>query len=167
MKIFGERPTPSEDFIVLPMGNGDMTIRARASADPAQFTKVVPEPTPPTVMRPGGVKSVDITDRDYLKLLGDRNALYGSWVILESLKATEGLEWETVKEGDPTTWSNVEQELKEAFGFQGFNRIIDLINQVNLIDDQKIHEAKARFLASKGVEPKTNLSSPNTEQNST
>jgi len=166
MKLFGERPTPTEDCIILPMGNGFVCLRARASADPAKFEKVCPEPEPPAITKPGGAKSVDLNDRGYLKLLADRNKLYFSWVILESLKPTQGLEWETVKEGDPTTWSNVEKELLEAFGQQGFARIVDLVNEVNLVTDDKLKEAKARFLALPG-EDQERLSFLNTALKST
>ena len=72
-----------------------------------------------------------------------------NYMCLQSLSATDGLTWDTVEFDKPETWANWEKELQEV-GFTTFdiNRVIGGIYEANGLDDNKVEEARQRFLAS-------------------
>ena len=69
-------------------------------------------------------------------------------MILKSLEATEGLEWETVKMDDPETWLNYEKELKDS-GLSPIEvgRIVGICMSANGLDERKMEAARDAFLA--------------------
>lgn len=156
MKMFGQKVEgPNVEYIVIPRGSGqDHVFKAQAVLDTSAFETLCKPPTPRKVMRPGGAMIDDPDDaiyKDAIKVFGD---LRYSWIIIHSLKATEGLEWETVKFDDPSTWNNWEVELKEA----GFSRTeiqyIQLgVANANALNQDKIDEARNRFLLSVPAAP--------------
>ncbi len=69
-------------------------------------------------------------------------------MILESLKATPNLEWESVNPSDPKTWGGYENELVDAgFSIPEISRVIDCVFDANGLNQKKIDEATKRFLA--------------------
>lgn len=151
MKMFGQKVEgPNVEYIVIPRGNGnDIVFKAQAVLDPAPFEAACKPPQPGKKMLPGGVIKEDHDDpiyKDAVKVYGD---LRYSWIVIQSLKATEGLEWETVNYDDPSTWNNWEVELKAA----GFTRteiqyVMLGVANANALNQDKIDEARARFLLS-------------------
>ena len=70
-------------------------------------------------------------------------------MILQSLRATDGLEWETVNYSDPTTWYAYKVELeKSGLTTADTSRIMSLVISANGLDQKKIDEATKAFLAS-------------------
>jgi hypothetical protein len=72
-----------------------------------------------------------------------------AWIMIESLKATENLEWETIQSDKPETWLNFEKELQDS-GLSGIEigRIANGVLEANCLNEDKITEARNRFLAS-------------------
>ena len=71
------------------------------------------------------------------------------WMLLKSLDATEGIEWEKVKVSEPATWDLLEEELKDS----GLNeveimRLYQAMMKVNSLDEEYLEEARERFFAS-------------------
>ena len=154
MKIKGKKITGvNVEVIPIPRGNGaDIILKARAVMDTAPFDKMCPIPTPP-LRKIDGVDVPQLKDRNYLTQVTRHSERRLAWLIITSLEATEGLEWEMVKADDPSSWIRVREELKAA----GFNavevqRIIATVIGVNSLSEVKIEAARERFLLSEQVQ---------------
>lgn len=150
MKLQGrEFKGPNVEIIAIPRSDGDVILKAQCILDWDEFEKVCPEPIAPTILHRGtNVAVPNFEDPGYAKNLQEYRRAQTEWMILKSLQATEGLEWETVNMSDPTTYSNFRSELSKA-GFTTW-QIAQIINGVmiaNGLDERKIEEAKKRFLA--------------------
>jgi hypothetical protein len=149
MKLNGKKlEGPNEVTIVIPRGSGeDIILKARAVLDLDDFEEMCPLPTPPSRRIAGGQDVPNLKDQGYLAALQRRAVMRLNYIVLASLEATEGLEWETVDISDSNTWDNFNTELKDA----GFNpievqRIVAEIIDVNALNEAKIEEARQRFL---------------------
>lgn len=154
--MFGQKVAgPNVEYIVIPRGDkSDVVFKAQAVLDTKPFEEMVKAPKPGKKMLPGGVVREDLDDPVYKDSLEVFANLRYSWIVINSLKATEGLEWETVNFDDPATWNNWETELKEA----GFSRTeiqyVQLgVANANALNQEKIDEARNRFLLSVQPEP--------------
>lgn len=141
---------PKTEILAIPRDDGDIIFTARAVQEIEEFEEILPPPQPPLMVKPGNIQFKNIEDPDFKIALGAWSTQKMNWMILKSLEASEGLEWERVKMDDPETWSEFRVELKES----GFNAveiayIINAALRVNTIDEAKMEEARARFLVSK------------------
>lgn len=138
---------PKEEVLVIPRQDQDIIFKAKAVLDYSDFDQLCPRPTPPIVIKRGGAKVADPTDIDYQKSLDVWATNRTHWMILQSLSATEGLEWETIDLVKPETWGNYEDELRQS-GFSEAEgaRIVNLVISANGLDQSKIDEATQRFL---------------------
>jgi hypothetical protein len=144
---------PKEEVVVIPRQDGDLVFKARAVLDFTDFDKLCPTPEPPEVIKPGGIKAADPEDADYLAKLDEWGTQKSNWMILKSLAATEGLEWETVNMSDPKTWANYQQEMQDSGLSMGeVSRIVSIIMDACGLNQQKIDEATKRFLAGQAKE---------------
>lgn len=138
---------PREDIIVFPREDGDIAFKLRMVMDFEPFDRLYPMPEPPNQMRKGEtVATSNVESPIYLAAINVRQHARVDWIILETLKPTEELTWETVT-SDPATWGNYIKELQEA----GFNppeieRLRIAALQLNGVNDDKMEEAKKRFL---------------------
>ncbi len=150
MKMNGRKLSgPSTEVVVIPKRDGELVFKAQAVLSYEDFYKLCPKPIPPTIVRPGGIKSQNTEDKDYLKAIEAWAANQTSWMILQSLKATPELEWETVDPVQPNTWDNYQKELKAAgLSDPEINRIVMCVIDANGLNNKKIDEATAAFLAS-------------------
>ena len=141
---------PNEVVIIIPRGNDDdIILTAGAVLSYDDFDAIVKEPVPPTIMHKGETVSRPLlTDPEYLKKQNEYHTLRLSWLMLKSLSATKGLEWDTIDLSDPSTWNDYEKELRSA-GFSSIEvgRIIKGCMEANSLDQTKIDEARNRFLA--------------------
>jgi len=149
MKIQGKKiEGANEVIIVIPRGsNADIVLKAQAVLDMDPFDSMCPPPEPPRKTLPGGKEVKNLKDASYLKSLDNHAVKRLNWIVLTSLEATEGIEWEKIDLSDPTTWNNFEEEMKEA-GFSNVevNRIVAACIEVNALNEEKIQEARERFL---------------------
>jgi len=148
-------------------GGEGVLFKAKAVNDLSRFEELCPEPIPRMITRPGEAPVPDIANPQYKERLRKHSEKRLAFMILESLSATEGLEWEAVKLDEPDTWLNYTQELKEAgFSQVEINLIIAGVMRVNSLDEEHIRAARERFLALKTLQV-ADQSSQQEEQDST
>lgn len=145
----------NEEIIVIPRGEKQIVLKARAVNDHAEFDKLVPPPKPSVRIMKGGKRVVNVEDPRYLQALNDYAQKRTDWMMLKSLEATEGLEWEKISMSDPNTWHNFEAELRES-GFSEIEMmmIVRTIQSANNLDEAKLTKAREDFLASLATQPK-------------
>lgn len=168
MKLQGhELDKENIEYAVIPRGDGSTIVfKAKAILDYDIFDRVCPLPKPPTVIRPGGKREEDLTDKTYMQSISRHGERRMHWFVLESLSATDGLTWEKVKKEDPNTWHLYDDELKEAnFTPTEIARIINAVWAVNSLDESKIEVARRNFLLGLQAEQAA-ISGQNTIQDS-
>ena len=151
MKIAGQKiEGPNVETIVIPRGNGEpIVFQARAILDWSEFEKFCPEPKPRFKILKGGKKVKDLDAPSYKAEVEEHSRRRIAWIVLESLSATEDLEWETVDLNDPSTWHLFEDELKSAgFSAVEVHTIIQGALSANCLNERKLTEARESFLAS-------------------
>lgn len=154
MKIKGKTiGAPKPRLCVIERDDEQFVFTLQAVLDYTDFDAVCPKPEPPKVLRPGGDVTENITSPVYLKTLEEYGTQKTYWLIIKSLEATEGLEWEKVNLGDPDTWELYKDELTDCGLTEG--EIVYLINQiynVNSLDEERMKEALDRFTHSQSEE---------------
>ena len=149
MKIHGKDiEKPSEEVIVFPRKNGNIVFKAKPVSNYEDFDKICPLPTPGTIMRPGGGVSQDVENPEYKKKLDEWGTFKTHWMILKSLAATDGLEWDTVDMSVPETYENYLKEL-ESSGITPVevSKLFDIIQTACGLNQEKIDAATKAFLA--------------------
>lgn len=140
--------TPNIEIVVIPRVNGNIVIKAKAVLDYTEHDALNPRPEPRKLTRPGQTPIDELDSPKYQALLNDWGRKKMDWMIIQSLKATEELAWETVNDNDSETWSNYQKELEEAcFTPQEIMRIVDCVLVANGLNQTKIDEATKLFLA--------------------
>lgn len=137
-----------EEVVVFPRITGKIVFKARAVSDYEPFDKLCPQPTPPQIQYAGAAQPIDdVENADFLKKFHEWAELKSHWLVLMSLRATEGLVWDTVNMSDYTTWKNYQTELT-ASGFTPAeqSRIVQIVSRANGLDQSKIDEATESFL---------------------
>lgn len=163
MRLHGEeiRGVNIEE-IIIPRGNGkqDIVLLAQAVLDMDEFDRLV-KPPKPRVSRGRGNKTIEHTDApDYKAAMIEYGRKRLAYMVLKSLEATPGLEWETVDMGNPDTWLGYEDELTKAgFSIAEQNRVTHGVLAANGLDEKKVDEARKRFLASREAEALSDPSS--------
>ena len=167
MKIGGnEVAGPAEEILVLPrLHCEDIVIRARAVMDMDACEALCPAPKPPGKRTKDGWKP-NPKDKTYLERIERQAEQKFAYTIVKSLEPSE-IEWEKVKEDDPSTWLSWRDELADAgLSNTELNRIVVCVMQANALDENKLEEARANFLL--GLEEAEEKSSgQDTEQPST
>lgn len=149
MKIAGKKiEGPNVELIIIPRGESQIVFKAQAVLDFSDFDKLCPAPVAKVKMFPGGKTIQDVESPEYKKELTKYSEKRIAWLYLQSLKSTEGLEWETIDMSNSDTWNNFDSELKSA-GFSAIEimRITSGIMSANSLNETKIEEARNRFLA--------------------
>jgi hypothetical protein len=150
MKINGQTPSKHVEVLVLPRGETSIVIKAQAVVSMEDFP--LQPPVPPVITARDGTKVDDYQDEKYRAAMRKFANSRTHYLILESLKATEGLEWETVDMKEPETWGNYTKELAEAgFSDAEVSRIVRCVMQANALDDAKLEQARKDFLATQAV----------------
>ena len=149
MKLQGQTFTgPNEAFMVLPHNGADLIFKARAILDYSRCDALAPRPKAKMITKVGGIKEELVTDPAYLSALDRWSSQRTAYTIVESLKATPDLQWDTIKDEEPETWGNYRKELEDAFfSTNEIAKIINLVWEANGLDDEKLEEARKRFLA--------------------
>lgn len=149
MKIRGKKIEGANEIVIIIPRNSseDVVLKARAVLDMSTFDEICPRPLPPRKMLAGGREVPNFKDPGFLSQMSNYAVKRLSWIVLTSLEATEGLEWEKVDLNDPTTWNNFRDEMTEA-GFSNveIDRIVQDCIVVNALSEEKIEEARERFL---------------------
>lgn len=142
---------PNEELVFIPRGNDqeDFVFKCRAVLNYDEFDALVKAPIVPMIMHAGeSISRPLLTEPGYVAKLHDYNKLRMSWLILKSLEVTEDLELETVDMQKPETWNTWDDELNAAgFSDVEIGRVISGCMVANSLDQKKIDEARAHFLA--------------------
>src|SRR5215831_11863890 len=136
MRIAGKKLSePNIEILVLPRGEENIVIKAKAVLNMDEFDRVHPPPSPPMKIARGGKKVEDTDSPMFQKKQTDHAKKRIGYMIIRSLEATEDLEWETIDPNDPNTWGNYEKELKDS-GFSNIEimRIIQTVMRANCLD---------------------------------
>jgi hypothetical protein len=148
MKISGRKFGVPEKWVVFPRNENEaLRFKVKAVINFDVFAKLFPSPTPPIKTLPGGIQQLDVTDKDYKDSVQKWAEAKMHWMTLQSLSATPDLEWETVKDSDPTTWGNYQTELSEALTPGEIRHLIDQIVRINGLNEEAIERATNDFLA--------------------
>jgi hypothetical protein len=134
--------------LVLPRGEKEIAFTFAAIMDDSEFEKLCKKPEPPMSQKPGSPPFKNFEHPSYVKALEEWTKNYTFYLWIKSMSATEGLEFEKVKLGDPTTWPLIEKELEDA----GFNktergRMLNAALEANSLSDGSIERARKRFFA--------------------
>lgn len=155
MKIKGiTLETPNIKVIPIVRESGNIYLKAAALTSFDEFEKLCPTPEPPMRQYPGKPPVPNFESSEYKKALLVRQKAMVDYMVIKSLLATDGLEWETVDLADPSTWENYVQELMRS-GFSAFEvtRIIQAVHAANSLDEEAIEKAREAFLAGQQVTP--------------
>lgn len=152
MKIHGNVISgPNIEIIVIPRGNGvsDVVLKAQAVLNRDDFNRLCPAPKPQIRKLPGNRIQENISDPAYKEAVIQHNKQQFAWLVIESLKATDGLTWDTVFDNDPSSWLNYEKELNDS-GFSPIeiNRITAGVMTANCLNEERVEEARKNFLQS-------------------
>src|ERR1700739_2727657 len=103
MKMLGKKVEGYNiEICVIPRGEGEAHVfTAQAVIDMGDFDRLCPPPKPTIKMIKGGKKVEDVESPKFkrdMQVYGERRMQY---MVLKSLEATEGLEWETINMSDP------------------------------------------------------------------
>lgn len=148
MRFKGEKVTgKNQEIIPIPRPGGDIVFIANAVQNWDEFEKIVDEPKPPTMLKPGGVKVEDKNDPSYKEALEEYNEARTHWLVLKSIADTPDIEWETIDMANPATWQNYRKELLES-GFTDIEigRVMVGVMRANSLDENMINEARSNFL---------------------
>jgi len=174
MKITGHDLTKTYvETLVIPRATTNIVIRAQAILGFKEFEELLPSPTPREGMRKNKATGVmesfkDVEDEKYKDALMDWATKRSTWMILKSLEATEGLEWENVKMNEPDTWENYAQELIDAgFSDMEIGKMINAVTTVCGLNETKIEEATNSFLVGAVEETAKQLSTQSSAQQNT
>lgn len=148
MKLAGKKIKGRNRVIIpIPRPDGNLIFIAEAVPGYEVFEKMVKEPKAPAKQKPDKSMVYDYNDTGYIIQLGVYNKRRIAWLILESLKSTPDLEWETVNMNDPATWENWEKELKAADLNQfEVNRILNGVFEANCLNEGLVQAARESFL---------------------
>lgn len=152
--------------IVIPRQEGDILFVARGVYDFTPFDSIFKMPEPPVVVLKGGVKKKETDNSQYLAELTEYSEIKKAWLIMESLKSSPNIEWETVTYDNPETWRNCLSELEEYFNPAEVTAIQEAVFIVCGFSTELIQQATSDFLAGQGALP-VNCSYQDLEQVST
>lgn len=160
MKLNGKKiEGPNEEVVVIPRASGNLVFKAQAVLDYDVFDAICPTPKPRESIKPGGERTLMYNEQAYQDAMEDWASKKTHWMILKSLEATNNLEWETVDMDDPDTWVNYQEELKAAsLSPMEIARIVNAVTAASGLDQSKIDEATAAFLAGLAEEQENEVS---------
>lgn len=114
------------------------------------FEKLCVLPTPPEVIKKGGVRERDINNPEYRKKVAEYSEKRVFFLFLESVKGS--IEWETVKYDDPETWKNCETEMKESgLTAKEIEMVFNGMLEANALNEERMELARSAFLAGQGA----------------
>jgi hypothetical protein len=149
MKMFGKKNLkPDVEIAVVPRREGNLVFKAQPVTEFDDFDKLCPMPQAPIIQKRGGEESRNVEDVAYKASLDAWATMRTDWMIVKSLQATEGLEWETVNLAECSTWTNYKTELM-ASGLTPIeiNTVIQAVVDACGLNQKKIDEATKSFLA--------------------
>lgn len=148
MKVNGKQLNgPRIVKVYLPTGDSEaVEFRFRPLRSDEDFSKVMPRPTPPEQLAPGGKKFYNENAPHYKLAMADWMAKKFDWEFLKSIDVTEDLEWEKVKIDDPNTWKLWKDEIGAHFGDNQTNKIFGGFIEAQFVTEETMEAARKTFL---------------------
>ncbi len=136
---------PHEEILVLPRGDSQIVIRARAVLDLDSFDAICPEPKPPgKLTKDGFIPNKE--DESYQQAIARHNEKRIAYLVIRSLEPSN-IEWDTVDMANPKTWTNYMNDFRNAgFSSVEINRIVATVMAANALDESKLEQARKVFL---------------------
>jgi hypothetical protein len=149
MKLFGKTiDKPKEEVLVIPREGKDHVFKAEAILDFTELDKMNPEPELSSLKNVKEGTSKKVKGKDYNKKMDDYATNRMNYMMVKSLEATEGLEWETIEYDKIKTYANYKQELLDSGITDGeVGMLVAMVLIANSLSDAKYEEARKRFLA--------------------
>lgn len=147
MKIGGVDPKTlcNEVLLVLPRGETDLVFRARGLKDMTKFNDLCPQPKMPTKLTREGPVSMP-EDVSYKEMIDQWAKKRLGYIVVNSLEPSD-IEWDTVKEDEPRSWKNWEDDLRNG-GLSEIecSRVLATVMEANALDEAKLKKAREVFL---------------------
>ena len=129
-------------------GGVDLVLKFQPVLNLKHFDEeIFKRPDPPIIKYADGRIQRDINDIDYQKAVDEWATARVNYMVLKSIEATPGIEWDTVKESDSSTWGNYREELESVLSETEIAMVIRTVNEVSCMDQSMIDEATKSFLA--------------------
>lgn len=125
-------------------GNQFLAFYAQPVWDMDEFNELCPMPENTHFRFEKGGKVKDPDAPAYRAALAEYSRKRWGYVVLKSLEPSN-IEWDGVSLDDPSTWLNVEEELKKVLAVYEFARVMELVDEANAIDDAKLEENAKSF----------------------
>lgn len=148
MKFHGETlEGPSIKECLITYNKKPMKFRFKAVLNYDEMNAICPEPEALYISGHPEGKTRDTDSPDYIAKREIWAQQRYEWMFLESISATEGLEWETVDRNDPATWANSKIELGKFLTDVHIAILINTMLSVNTLTQDTMNEAEEHFLA--------------------
>jgi len=121
-----------------------------------------PQPGPTEIVFTNKGNAPDFEHADFVKRLDAWKMKKWGWMTLTAL-APSNITFDDVSLDDPDTWGNVEKALSDEFGHFEFQRLMDLVDEAQVLDDEKLAVNRETFL-SQSRESESPSTSPNTDE---
>ncbi len=155
MKIGGIDPKtlPTKICLVLPRGDKHIVFWAQGLCDRDDFDAQMPMPTPPGKHTQNGWVP-DPNEPGYQASLAAYNKRWLGYLVVKSLEPSE-IEWDTVKNDVPGTWTLWEDDLKKGAALSQVecNLVLSLVFEANSLDEAKLAKAREVFLRGPQAQP--------------
>ena len=160
-------PPPSVDIKIY-RGSEEYIFTAQAVLDFEPFEQLVPLPKPPlrTEIKTGR-RTYDHSDKRYMEKVGHYSEMRTAWLMIQSLQATAGLEWEQVDPKDPATWLKWVNEFTAFLTESEMQSIVQGVTEANQPSEVRQRQAFDAFSQPQAEEVTNDLISQLAEPPST
>lgn len=148
MKIAGQDVhMPPEDVVIFPRTHENLIFHIIGVDSFTDCDEKYPRPKPPKMLK-RGQQIENIEDPTYKSQFDTWAQARQDWLLIKALECPKNdITWDHVNVDDPTTWSKVNDELKEAGLTQiELNRLINKVYEVNALSESGMETARANFL---------------------
>lgn len=136
--------------LVFKRGEEFLAFYAQPVWDLDEFRASCPEPENTYTRFTKNGKEADPNAPAYQEALTEYYRKRWGYVVLKSLEPSN-IEWEGVSLSDPGTWGEVERELKSNLALYEFAKLMQLVDEANAIDDDKLEENAETFFQRRSI----------------
>lgn len=139
--------SPRTKTITFRRGDGlPVVFTAQMVRDYSRFDELCPVPKAPIINSREHGEYADVTDPVYKDAVTMYYTRRDDWTLIQALKATKDLTWETIHEEKPETWANWKKELKDVdFSDVEINLLHRAVFIANGLDPELMEIARNSF----------------------
>ena len=149
MRIKGlDASKPNMEVCIFPRKEGNIVITAKAVLSYDRFEELIKKPILDLVTLPSGEKeSTPEFEQKFEVASAEYSAMRIGFMLFESLRDNECIEWDNISPDNPTSWKNIQSEIENLpLTIYEKTRLNDAINKANGISDELVEEAEKSFL---------------------